>query len=87
MLCSCVVKVGDSAVVDGGILNCNTGRVNAHRAMLAPLSPLLDNLFNIASQIQAADTIFISLAEVDIIFTHFNQPTFHSCFGKSRVLS
>merc|ERR550517_343032 len=34
--------------------------------MLAPLSPLLDKLFNIASQIQAADTIFISLAEVDI---------------------
>ena len=43
---------------------CRGGRVSAHRAMLAPISPLLDSMFNIASKIQAADSVFISLPQV-----------------------
>eukprot|EP00092_Neocalanus_flemingeri_P026527 GFUD01028750.1.p1 GENE.GFUD01028750.1~~GFUD01028750.1.p1 ORF type:complete len:1371 (+),score=452.05 GFUD01028750.1:48-4160(+) len=48
------------------IFQCSGGQVNAHKAMLIPLSPLLEFLFEVSSSKQASDVTVISLADVDV---------------------
>jgi len=48
------------------IFQCAGGQVAAHKAMLTPLSPLLQDLFEISFSKQASDVTVITLAQVDV---------------------